>query len=113
MPAFQIDRIRRLRESRIGERSCCNRRHLRQAFRFPEHRRTAVGTEVKGPPKAAIGPAGIKAGASMRDDVLLAKECGDAVGAAGALLAGEAVAERYFLGFALADNAQASAGTSC
>lgn len=113
MPALQMDRVRRLRESRIGERARSDCSDIGQAFRFPENRRTAVGTKVKGHPKSAVGLACIKAGTTTRGDVLVTKECGNSVGAPGAPLAGEAVAERYFLGFALADDAKASAGTGC
>ena len=112
MPALQMDGIRGLRESRISERAGGDRSGVGQALRFPEHRRTAVGTEVKGHAKSAVGPARIEAGAAMRRDVPVAKEGGDAVGTAGALLASEAVAERYFLGFALADGSKGSTGTS-
>ena len=111
MPILKMDRIRGFRESRIGERPCGNRGHIGQAFRFPEHRRTTVGTEVEGHPKSAVGRARMEAGVTTRDDVLLAKVGADAVGAAGSLLVGEAAAKRYSLGFAFAYVTKASAGT--
>jgi hypothetical protein len=103
MAAFEMDGARGLRERRIGKRACGDRRRVGQAFRFPEHRRAAVGTEVEGHAKSAVALARIEAGAAVGGDVLVAKEGGDAVGAAGALLAGEAAAERHFLRFALAE----------
>jgi len=93
MARLQVDGVRRLRKSRIGKRACGNRCQIGQAFRFPEHRRTAVRTEVEGHRKSAVGLSHVKLGAAMDRDVLVAKESGDAVRAACALLAGEAVAK--------------------
>jgi hypothetical protein len=67
MAGLQIDCVRRLRKSRIGERARGNRRQIGQAFRLPEHGRTAVGTEVEGHTKSAVGLARIELGAAIRD----------------------------------------------
>ena len=64
MARLQMDRVRRLREARIGKGARGNGGQLGRALRFPEHRRAATRTEVKGHRKSALALAHVDAGAA-------------------------------------------------
>lgn len=110
VPVAAVYGLLRCGKAGVGEGADRDGDAVRQALRLPEHRSSAMRAEVEDDIEAAVGGPAVERRRAARLDRVAREEGGDAVRAARAPLAFDAMAERDAQGLARAARADVAAG---